>query len=169
MNLVGVGGAALPATVGDELVAKGVKLVSRMGSAECGFLMSSHRDYAVDKDWQYLRSSNDPDLLAFEPTGDGLAELVIRPHWPVLAKTNREDGMPLAVAVDKDIASGSSTLPCTSVNHLRNWSSGEGRTEVGEMCSWGLYWLWLTTLSLSGSGRITSMLAVVFNDLKLFW
>ena len=92
MNLVGVGGAALPATVGDELVAKGVKLVSRMGSAECGFLMSSHRDYAVDKDWQYLRSSNDPDLLAFEPTGDGLAELVIRPHWPVLAKTNREDG-----------------------------------------------------------------------------
>lgn len=36
MDIVGVGGAALPAAAGDELVAKGVNLISRYGSAECG-------------------------------------------------------------------------------------------------------------------------------------
>lgn len=91
MGLVGVGGAALPQDVGDGLVEKGVNLVSRFGSAECGFLMSSHRDYATDKGWQYLRSSASP-CLKFELQDDGLAELVILPSWPHLAKRNRDDG-----------------------------------------------------------------------------
>lgn len=91
MRLVGVGGAALPQNVGDDLVQKGVNLVSRFGSAECGFLMSSHRDYATDKYWQYLRSNASP-YLKFEPQDDGLAELVILPSWPHMAKRNRDDG-----------------------------------------------------------------------------
>ena len=91
MDLVGVGGAALPPSVGDELVSKGIRLVSRFGSAECGFLMSSHRDYEKDKEWQYLRSHGS-SLLSFEPQVDGLAELVIQPQWPHVAKRNREDG-----------------------------------------------------------------------------
>lgn len=92
MDLVGVGGAALPPAVGDKLVDAGVNLLSRMGSAECGFLMSSHRDYAKDKEWQYLRVVNDPDLLSFEAREDGLSELVVKPGWPFKVKTNREDG-----------------------------------------------------------------------------
>lgn len=91
MALVGVGGAALPQDVGDDFVRKGVNLVSRFGSAECGFLISSHRDYATDKEWQYLRSNASP-YLAFEPQEDGLFELVVLPSWPHMAKRNRDDG-----------------------------------------------------------------------------
>lgn len=92
MRLVGVGGAALPEATGNKLVAAGVPLLSRMGSAECGFLMSSHRDYSTDRDWQYLRPLTDTSLLAFEPRPDGLAELVVKSGWPNLGKLNREDG-----------------------------------------------------------------------------
>ncbi|KAF5697845.1 nonribosomal peptide synthetase [Fusarium globosum] len=92
MDLVGVGGAALPPAIGDKLVDQGVDLLSRMGSAECGFLMSSHRDYAKDKDWQFLRPIDDPKLIEFENRENGLSELVVKPGWPFLIKTNREDG-----------------------------------------------------------------------------
>ncbi|KAG9251640.1 uncharacterized protein F5Z01DRAFT_692015 [Emericellopsis atlantica] len=92
MDIVGVGGAALATKAGDDLVAAGVNLVSRMGSAECGFLMSSHRDFGKDKEWQYLRAVQDVRLLQFEPQGDGLSELVVKPSWPCLVKTNRDDG-----------------------------------------------------------------------------
>ncbi|KAL8814210.1 MAG: hypothetical protein Q9223_006548, partial [Gallowayella weberi] len=93
MDIVGVGGAALPPTVGDSLVHQGVNVVSRFGSAECGFLLSSHRDYPKDKAWQYLRRYGST-LLDFEKQQDdtGLSELVIRPDWPHMAKRNREDG-----------------------------------------------------------------------------
>jgi len=92
MDIVGVGGAALATKAGDDLVAAGVNLVSRMGSAECGFLMSSHRDFDKDKEWQYLRAVQNPRLLEFEPQDDGLSELVVKPSWPCLVKTNRNDG-----------------------------------------------------------------------------
>ncbi|KAK4118169.1 acetyl-CoA synthetase-like protein [Parathielavia appendiculata] len=93
MDLVGVGGAALPAAVGDKLVQAGVNLVSRLGSAECGFLASSHRKYAEDKEWQYLRLPiTDTAMLTFEPREGRLSELVAQPCWPFLARTNRSDG-----------------------------------------------------------------------------
>ncbi|KAF2134248.1 thioester reductase [Dothidotthia symphoricarpi CBS 119687] len=92
MEIVGVGGAALPAEVGDRLVKSGVNLISRFGSAECGFLLSSYRAFDSDKDWQYLRNYNPPQLLDFEQRDDGLAELVIKPGWPHMAKQNRSDG-----------------------------------------------------------------------------
>ncbi|KAI1779820.1 acetyl-CoA synthetase-like protein [Hypoxylon cercidicola] len=92
MELVGVGGAALAPSIGDKLVELGVNLVSRMGSSECGFLMSSHRDYAKDREWQYLRPIVDPRFLSFEPRGDGLSELVVKPSWPLISKSNRDDG-----------------------------------------------------------------------------
>lgn len=82
MDIVGVGGAALPAEVGDRLAKSGVNLVSRFGSAECGFTMSSFRDFSADNDWQYLRNYNPEKLLSFEPREDKLAELVIKPGWP---------------------------------------------------------------------------------------
>ena len=94
MDIVGVGGAALPGSVGQSLVSKGVNLISRFGSAECGFLLSSHRNFSVDKDWQYLRAPSPNPYLQFEKQddGSGLSELVILKGWPHMAKTNREDG-----------------------------------------------------------------------------
>lgn len=117
MDLVGVGGAALPPAVGEKLVSEGVRLVSRFGCAECGFLLTSHRDYAVDRDWSYLRAipALQPDYYAFEQqsrqdgadgnSSDGgsdlekassasppLFELVVKPEWPHRGKTNRPDG-----------------------------------------------------------------------------
>ncbi|KAF2650246.1 acetyl-CoA synthetase-like protein [Lophiostoma macrostomum CBS 122681] len=92
MAIVGVGGAALPAEVGNRLVSKGVHLISRFGSAECGFILSSYRDFETDGEWQYLRDSNPQKLIAFDAREGGLAELVIKPGWPHMAKTNRPDG-----------------------------------------------------------------------------
>ncbi|KAJ4344604.1 uncharacterized protein N0V89_012348 [Didymosphaeria variabile] len=92
MDIVGVGGAALPVEVGDRLVRNEVNLISRFGSAECGFLLSSYRNFAKDKEWQYLRNYNPAELVEFERQDDGLAELVVKPGWPHMAKTNREDG-----------------------------------------------------------------------------
>ncbi|KAL1584856.1 hypothetical protein WHR41_06585 [Cladosporium halotolerans] len=92
MEIVGVGGAALPGEIGDRLVRQGVNLISRFGSAECGFLMSSHRDYAKDSEWQYLRCSEDAAFVSFEAREGGLSELVVRVGWPHMAKRNRGDG-----------------------------------------------------------------------------
>ncbi|KAL2062517.1 hypothetical protein VTL71DRAFT_6783 [Oculimacula yallundae] len=94
MDIVGVGGAALPENVGNRLVAENVNLVSRFGSAECGFILSSHRVYAKDKDWQYLRVPKADNLLRFEKVDDdsGLSELIVLPNWPHMAKRNKYDG-----------------------------------------------------------------------------
>ncbi|KAF2669708.1 acetyl-CoA synthetase-like protein [Microthyrium microscopicum] len=92
MSLVSVGGAALSRKVGDVLVREGVKLVSRFGSAECGFLLSSHRDYLRDREWQYLRPPDNSNKLKFEKREEGLYELVVLAGWPHMAKSNREDG-----------------------------------------------------------------------------
>ena len=82
MDIVGVGGAALPTEVGDRMVGRDVNLISRFGSAECGFLMSSHRDYGKDKEWQYLRSNEGAECLKFERQETDLHELVILKGWP---------------------------------------------------------------------------------------
>jgi hypothetical protein len=94
MDIVGAGGAALPESVGNDLVSQKVNLISRFGSAECGFLLSSHRDYSTDRDWQYLRAPSNCAFLRFEKQNDGsgLSELVVLKGWPHMAKTNREDG-----------------------------------------------------------------------------
>lgn len=92
MDIVGVGGAAFPTTLGQKLVSEGVNLVSRYGSAECGFLLSSYRDFRNDSDWDYLRSDTGAEHLSFEPQSSGLFELVVKPGWPHMAKINREDG-----------------------------------------------------------------------------
>ena len=38
IDIVGVGGAVLPAEVGDRLVTRGTNLIFGFGSAECGIL-----------------------------------------------------------------------------------------------------------------------------------
>jgi hypothetical protein len=85
LDLLGVGGAALPRPMGDALVNQGVPLLSRYGSAECGFLMSSFRDFENDKEWEYLRNACGDEWLNFEEQEDGeTAELVVMKGWPCL-------------------------------------------------------------------------------------
>lgn len=93
MDLVGVGGATLSQSVGDKLVHDQVNLVSRFGSAECGFLLSSHRDYSSDKDWQYLRIPTWCSTLVFEDyeREGGVKQLIVKDGWPHMAKHNRPD------------------------------------------------------------------------------
>ncbi|KAF2200028.1 acetyl-CoA synthetase-like protein [Delitschia confertaspora ATCC 74209] len=121
LDIVGVGGAALPVEVGDKLVSKGVNLISRFGSAESGFLLSSHRTFSLDKEWAYLRApSPSPSSSSFsqnttpstssyiefeeqpsnshDHAGGGkggtkrLYELVVKRGWPYIVKSNRPDG-----------------------------------------------------------------------------
>ena len=92
MSIVGVGGAALPDEIGAKLVQKDVHLISRFGSAECGFLLSSHREYGKDREWQYLRSPADAPYVRFEKRDGNLSELVVLKGWPHMAKRNRGDG-----------------------------------------------------------------------------
>lgn len=92
MDIVGVGGAALPVEVGDRLVRSDINLISRFGSAECGFLLSSYRNFAEDKEWQYLRNYNPAELVNFEVREDGLVELVVKPGWPHMVETSSLDG-----------------------------------------------------------------------------
>lgn len=92
MDLVGVGGAALPLRTGEKLVNSGVNLLSRFGSAECGFLLSSHRNYSTDKEWRYLRLNHNSKHLEFEDHQDELWELVVKPDWPCKSIANRKDG-----------------------------------------------------------------------------
>ena len=83
MDLVGVGGAALPVEIGDRLVKKGVRLLTRFGSAECGFQLSSHRNYESDQEWQYHRLPSEVESLKFERQAeDGTYELIVLPDWP---------------------------------------------------------------------------------------
>ncbi|KAL9639726.1 MAG: hypothetical protein Q9164_000738, partial [Protoblastenia rupestris] len=90
MELVGVGGAAVSTSLGDRLVEHGVKLISRYGSAECGFIFSSRRNYDTDKAWQYMRVYPSKSLK-FEMQDNGLSELIIE-KWPYMAKVNRKGG-----------------------------------------------------------------------------
>ena len=55
MERVGIGGAAMMQDLGDKLVKDGVSLISRFGSSESGFLLSSERDFPSDQEWSILR------------------------------------------------------------------------------------------------------------------
>lgn len=98
MQLVSTGGAPLPQHLGDSMVHQGIKLVSRLGSSECGFLMSSWRSFATDKTWNHLRLDDDlgQGMLHFEAhdgiSDEPLFELVVTKDWPTKLVANREDG-----------------------------------------------------------------------------
>ena len=92
MELVGTGGASLSQKTGDNLVQEhGIRLLSRYGSAECGFILCSRRDFATEHDWRYLRSY-ESSSLRFSNLEDGLVELILTKDWPFLAKINTDEG-----------------------------------------------------------------------------
>ncbi|WWD02658.1 hypothetical protein V865_000698 [Kwoniella europaea PYCC6329] len=95
MEYVSTGGAPLDSTIGDTTANQGVRLVSRLGSSECGFLLSSHRDYAVEKDWEWLRNDSPySDALVFEPVDESREkyEMIVTDRWTSKTKSNRADG-----------------------------------------------------------------------------
>ncbi|UZJ51514.1 hypothetical protein CBS101457_000834 [Exobasidium rhododendri] len=98
MDLVSTGGAPLDEAVGGVAVReKNIKLVSRLGSSECGFLMSSFRDFESDKDWSWLRLDDKlgRSWLRFEPDadpGNKTYELIVSSQWPTKELSNRPDG-----------------------------------------------------------------------------
>ncbi|WWC93869.1 hypothetical protein V866_000705 [Kwoniella sp. B9012] len=95
MEYVSTGGAPLDTTIGDTMVNQGVRLVSRLGSSECGFLLSSHRDYATEKDWEWLRNDSPySDTLVFEPVDESREkyEMIVTDRWTSKTKSNRADG-----------------------------------------------------------------------------
>lgn len=107
MDYVSTGGAPLDTSIGDAMVERGVRLVSRLGSSECGceffplcileiadaspVLLSSHRDYKSEKDWELLRNDSPyADALQFEetsdpgPSGSKRYEMVVTSRWSSL-------------------------------------------------------------------------------------
>jgi nucleoside-diphosphate-sugar epimerase/acyl-CoA synthetase (AMP-forming)/AMP-acid ligase II len=86
MDAVGVGGAAMPKVLGDRLVIDGVRLVSRFGSSECGFLLSSYRKYDEDNRWDVLRVPSATGLQFKNlEGGDGKCELIVLEAWPMVS------------------------------------------------------------------------------------
>ena len=84
LDLVGVGGASMLEDLGDRLVAAGINLISRFGSAECGFLLSSQREYRKDTGWNQLRYES-TEGLRFTTKNDGLCELGVTEYWPMVS------------------------------------------------------------------------------------
>lgn len=79
MSIGGVRGAALPSEVGDCLVKNESQLISRFGSAECGFLPSSHGIFDMGHAWQYQRLVSKGHLelrVQQQPDDSGLCELI---------------------------------------------------------------------------------------------
>jgi acyl-coenzyme A synthetase/AMP-(fatty) acid ligase len=93
LEIVMFGGSACPKPIGDRLVNSGVNLVGHYGATEVGQLMTSFRDYKVDKEWDWLRVP--PHLkpyLSMELRGSNLYELCVNQGWKSKVATNRDDG-----------------------------------------------------------------------------
>jgi hypothetical protein len=93
LEIVMFGGSACPKPIGDRLVNSGVNLVGHYGATEVGQLMTSFRDYNVDKEWDWLRVP--PHLkpyLSMELRGPNLYELCVNEGWKSKVATNRDDG-----------------------------------------------------------------------------
>lgn len=93
MEAVSFAGAAVPDELGDRLVSAGVPLYSQYGTTETGALLTSRRDYASDKAWNWLRVEGlIASYLDLVPRGSGTYEAVVRDGWPGKVMSNREDG-----------------------------------------------------------------------------
>lgn len=92
LQRVAVAGAATPEVLGQELVEKGVNIISPYGQTESGGLMFN----CPGRDWIWLTATPFAEpYLRFEPYGDmeqGLWQLVVLPGMPTLVISNRPDG-----------------------------------------------------------------------------
>lgn len=92
LERVAVAGSATPEVLGNELVEKGVNIVSPYGQTESGVLM----DNCPGRDWIWMTVMPQAEPhLKFEPYGDedqGLWQLIVLPGMPSLVMSNRPDG-----------------------------------------------------------------------------
>ena len=71
--------------IGDRLVASGVNLMSIFGATETGALLTSKRDFAIDKEWSYVRlEGKAAGHVEMEPRGENTFEVVAKASWPAL-------------------------------------------------------------------------------------
>ncbi|KAF5367566.1 hypothetical protein D9758_003797 [Tetrapyrgos nigripes] len=92
-DVVSYAGAPLPDDLGDRLVAAGVNILSIYGTTETGSLMNSSRDFATDKEWNWVRPTPvSKHFLEFEPRGNNTYEVVVKDGYPPKIETNRPDG-----------------------------------------------------------------------------
>ncbi|KAH9923666.1 L-aminoadipate-semialdehyde dehydrogenase [Fomitopsis serialis] len=86
-------GAAVPDDLGDRLTAAGVNLKAIFGSTETGSFLSSDRNFADDKAWNWLRvEGRIADYLLMEDRGSDTYESVVLDGWPAKNQSNRPDG-----------------------------------------------------------------------------
>ncbi|KAF5554647.1 male sterility [Fusarium mexicanum] len=91
-SIITTGGSPMPEDLGNELVRRGVQLVSVYGSSETGTLLTSLRP-ADDHEWSWLRVPEEGGhFLRFEHQGSGTYELICAKEWPMLADSNQDDG-----------------------------------------------------------------------------
>ncbi|OCF34514.1 hypothetical protein I316_03555 [Kwoniella heveanensis BCC8398] len=131
MEFVSTGGAPLDRRIGDLLVNNGVRLVSRLGSSECGFLLSSHRQYETEKDWEWLRNDSPyASAIKFEPVEgeQNKFEMVVTDKWASKTKSNREDG---------SYASGDLYEPHPTKQHVWRYAGRGDDQSNGEKASPG--------------------------------
>ncbi|KAK7723951.1 putative NRPS-like protein biosynthetic cluster [Diaporthe eres] len=92
LQRVAAAGAATPEVLGNELVEKGVNIISPYGQSESGGLMVN----CPGRDWIWLTAMPVAEpYLKFEPYGEddqGLWHLIVLPGMPTLVTSNRPDG-----------------------------------------------------------------------------
>ena len=97
MEAVSFAGAAVPDDLGTRLVDAGVPLYSQYGTTETGALLTSRRDYATDKAWNWLRIEGlikqYIELVPRGSSGDGsdMVEVVVKDGWPGKVMSNTPD------------------------------------------------------------------------------
>jgi long-subunit acyl-CoA synthetase (AMP-forming) len=75
------------------LTKAGVNLISVYGTTETGALLNSRRDYANDKEWNWLRNEGPiADYVRLEPQGSRTFELIVLDGWPAKIMSNQPDG-----------------------------------------------------------------------------
>ncbi|KAH7139791.1 hypothetical protein B0J13DRAFT_478097 [Dactylonectria estremocensis] len=91
-KLVLFGGSSCPDDLGDLLVKNDVNIVSHYGATEMGQLMTSQRDPATDKSWNYVRPlpKTKPYLL-FDEITTGIYEAVVLDGLTTKTTSNSDD------------------------------------------------------------------------------
>lgn len=74
--------SVMPTELGNELVDQGIKLISLYAGTDFGLLMSSQRDHATDKEWEWSRISDRVGpFVAFEDRYDNQWEIIVLEGW----------------------------------------------------------------------------------------
>ncbi|KAJ4473884.1 L-aminoadipate-semialdehyde dehydrogenase [Lentinula aciculospora] len=92
-DVVSYGGAPLPDDIGTRLTDAGVNILSSYGISEAGVLMTSARDFSMDKKWNWVHPiAISKEYMVMEPQGNDIFECVLKDGFPATSVSNRPDG-----------------------------------------------------------------------------